>query len=280
MLHRRTGYLAKTVEALRVLRLDRRSPKGLPGASLIALTASALLACGGSPTPPGMPAPPSRQQLTTATFTITYTQSEATSISAIADLAEASVPRVREALGVTQPAQVRVSYYETHAELAAAVRPFVGAIPSWATGLVTSGQDIHLLSAGAAGSGQIAQAATLLVHEFAHCVTLQLDQASGNNPRWLWETIAIYLAGQFRQPSSVAALRDGQAPALSVLNVFDNNVVYDVGFLLGEFIVERGGTAALRQLVLARGNTTTVLGLSETEFVSEWRTWIRARHGI
>jgi len=53
-----------------------------------------------------------------------------------------------------------------------------------------------------------------------------------------------------------------------------------VGFLLGEFIIERGGTDALRRLVQLRGDTMAALELSEAMLVSEWRAWIRARHGV
>ena len=223
---------------------------------------------------------PPLPQLTTTTFSITYTAADAGSVSAIANTAEASVARIREALGVSQGARVRVNYYATHSELAAAVRPYVGTIPSWATGVVTAGDAIHLLSPAASGPDQIAAAATILIHEFAHCVTLQLSPDSGNNPRWLWETIALYYANQFRHPSTVDAFRSGGAPALSALNGQENTVVYEVGFLLGEFIIERGGPGALRRLVQVRGNTTAALELSEATLVSEWRAWIRSRHGV
>ena len=247
----------------------------------LAVTSFCLVGCGGSPSQPSqaVPPPPSLQ-LTTTTFSITYTAADAGSVSAIANSAEASVARIREALGVSQGPRVRVTYYATHAELAAAVRPFVGTIPSWATGVVTAGDAIHLLSSAAAGPDQIAAAATTLIHEFAHCVTLQLVPGSGNNPRWLWETIALYYANQFRDPTTVGAFRSGGAPTLSTLNGLENTVLYEVGFLLGEFIIERGGSDALRRLVQLRGDTMAALELSEAALVSEWRAWIRARHGV
>ena len=45
---------------------------------------------------------------------------------------------------------------------------------------------------GVRSSGMVSH----LVHEFAHCVSLQVNPRIANNPRWLWESVAIYESRQ------------------------------------------------------------------------------------
>ena len=40
------------------------------------------------------------------------------------------------------------------------------------------------------------------VHEFAHGVSLHVNPRFGNNPRWLWEAVAIY---EQADPDALAA---------------------------------------------------------------------------
>ena len=42
-----------------------------------------------------------------------------------------------------------------------------------------------------------------IVHEFAHCASMRVNPAIANNPRWLWETVALYEAGQIVDPRTL-----------------------------------------------------------------------------
>jgi hypothetical protein len=223
--------------------------------------------------PPTQPSPVWRQHAG-ANFIFNYTGSDAAGIDALARESDARAPAVVAHLGAAGMAQVRVFLYPTHAELANAVRPIVGEIPSWATGLATSAREIHLQSTGVSNADQARAAATLVTHEFAHCVTLHVNAASGNNPRWLWETVALFEAGQARDPRTVQALSSGP-PALSTLNGFDSTLIYDIGHSLGAFIVERAGADALRRLILSSGDTQSVLGMSPDAMLQAWHASVR-----
>ena len=41
-------------------------------------------------------------------------------------------------------------------------------------------------------------------HEFAHCVSLKINPAIGNNPRWLWQAVALYEANLPWDPSMLS----------------------------------------------------------------------------
>ena len=93
-------------------------------------------------------------------------------------------------------ARVRVTFYVDHAALEAATIAVAGVIPAAASGLVTSDPAIHMMSPGSPGWGPVDLVATNVVHELAHCVSLRVNPRIGNNPRWLWESVAVYEAGQ------------------------------------------------------------------------------------
>ena len=235
-----------------------------------------LIACGG-PTGPGTPGGngPAPQQLTSTYFQFTYPAADAESVRSIAAAADTGVPGIIAELGANEMPHVRVTYYQSQSAMADAVRPIVGSIPSFASGLVTSSRDIHLV----VSTEVIARRTTTLLHEFAHCVSLHRNPSIANNPRWLWETLAIYAARDRSNAPRLAAALAGPQPTFPQLNSFDNTLIYDVGFSLGEFIVERGGIDALRALLISNGNTNAALGLSLDEFLAAWFTWARARAG-
>lgn len=234
-----------------------------------------LVAAGCSPSKPsGL-----RLQHASAHFTFHYTGPDRTVIETISPIIESAFPRVVTDLGADGIGRVDVFFYETHDDLADAVRPVVGAIPSWATGLVTSAQRIHLLSPRAADVSA-AGAATQVVHEFAHCATLFVNPSLANNPRWLWEAIALYEAGESVDPRGLPYLSTGPYPTLSVLSVMSDRRIYDVGYLLGEFVVSRWGLSGLRTLIRSSGNVESSLGLATRDFETDWISFVRARYGM
>ncbi len=79
-----------------------------------------------------------------------------------------------------------------------------------------------------------------MVHEMCNSVSLYVSPSFANNPRWLWESVALY----------------------------ENS----------ELVVARGGRAALVQLIRAHGDTAAVLGLSPAEFETAWYAYVRDRY--
>ncbi|WP_282073328.1 hypothetical protein, partial [Janibacter hoylei] len=81
------------------------------------------------------------------------------------------------------------------------------------------------------------------VHEFVHVATLNLEPDFGNNPRWLWEAVALYLANEFVDPRSTEIMQDQKCPSLQQLDApFDNGgAIYEAGYLLIQFIETKWG---------------------------------------
>ena len=81
-------------------------------------------------------------------------------------------------------------------------------------------------------------------------------------------------------PRSLDYLVRGAFPTLQQLNADANadRQVYEVGYLLGEFIVTRRGRATFVELIRTNANLSSVLGLSAPEFETAWQAFVRQRY--
>jgi hypothetical protein len=250
----------------------------------LALVCAALApACGGG-SPPAGPTPsatsaPVFETHDTANFTFHYTAVDATTVAQTAARLEAEQARITRDLGVTGMGRVTVTLYPDQASLRAGVAPIVGTIPSFATGLVTGPYAVHIVSPSAGPRGYDTGVVEI-VHEFAHGVSLVANPGFANNPRWLWETVAQYEAGQLVDPRGLSYMTSLQPPTLAQLSQISDVRIYDVGALIGAFIVETWGREPMARLVRANGDVAAVLGVDEATFVSRWMAYTRARYGF
>jgi hypothetical protein len=231
----------------------------------VACVGTLLIACGQPPSAPSGDAA-SLTTLVTPHFTFSYASSDAALVQNYGTTLEEQFARITTDLGVASMPRVAVHFYPTHNELAAAVAPLVGSIPSWANGLATASDQIHVV---------VQIGATNLVHEFAHCVSMRINPRIANNPRWFWESVAIFEAGQRVNPAALSYMVAGTPPAIAALNGFDNTLIYDVGYTIGEFIDARGGRAAIRALIANQADVQATLGLSLPEFERAWFVYTR-----
>jgi hypothetical protein len=173
-----------------------------------------------------------------------------------------------------------VTLYPDRESFRAAVVPLIGNVPAFASGLVTGPGDIHVLSPNLASAWSYANGVVAVVHEFAHCASMRVNPDIANNPRWLWETVALYEAGQIVDPRTLPYMAAHRPPALADLDRIENTAIYEVGGLIGQFIVETRGRAALRELVRTGGALPAVLGVDQTVFVSQWMEYLERRYGL
>jgi hypothetical protein len=247
------------------------------------LAATLAVACGGgggvtSPPAPATPPPVAFSSHASAHFTFRYAPMDAATIEATAAAVEAQHARIVSALGVPGMPAVTVTLYPDVDSLRAGVAPIVGSIPAFASGLVTGPTAIHVLSprspawVGDAGL-------TAIVHEFAHCASMVLNPSIANNPRWLWESVALYEAGQVLDPRAFPYVTAGPFPTLAQLSRIEDTRIYDVGGLIGAYVVDRWGEHGMRDLVRTNGGLQA-LGVDEAAFVRGWHAYARERYGF
>jgi hypothetical protein len=211
---------------------------------------------------------------TTPHFTFRYPSIDRASIGDTAARVEREYARIVGALGVTDMPRVTVTFYTSHAALEAATTSIAGEVPPWAYGLVTAEDQIHCMSPNLKDWGPYDRRVSDIVHELAHAVTLHVNPTFANNPRWLWEAVAIYVAGQDSDPRRLTATVLPRPPALTQLNELADKRIYDVGYSIGELIESRWGGAALRKLVSSNGDTAGTLGISLAEFEAQWASFV------
>lgn len=121
--------------------------------------------------------------------------------------------------------------------------------------------DFRMVSPNATGIDSI-----LLIqgvtHEFTHVVHLNVDY-SPNNPRWLWEGMAMFEANMFYDPSQFPGFKDKKFPPLSTLG---GGMEYMLGYVIIEAIKDTWGFEKVIELIKKQGNVESVLKIDQKKF--------------
>jgi hypothetical protein len=211
----------------------------------------------------------------TTHFRIYYTELDDTNIKEIADSLENSHPKITGQLQSGDLPIVNVHFYENIAALTKVFPDF----PIWAVGQAISVSEIHMISPNDPKQDYQTMIRNTK-HEFAHCVSMKINSTINNNPRWLWESVALYEANLPWDPHMLSYLVNQQPPSLKELNEFSNPKLYEVGYFIAQFIVETHGATALKSLILNNGNLKDTLKLDEAAFSKQWFTFVKKKYGI
>jgi len=224
-----------------------------------------LAGCPGkdSPTSPEGGSPPGvTVSRSTAHFDLEYDPRDSGKMPAYESALEDNYERILNDLEVTGLPRVYGRFYPDQASFDAAF--------NWAAGekgLVLDVDDFRVVTVP---FDPIAP-----VHEFTHCASLSID-IDAFQVVWLWESVAVWETGAFVPPSSVPCVANGELPTLERLNQRDPACsVYDLGYTIGELIVQRWGPSALHDLLAAHGDIRGVLGISVARFEADWHTFLK-----
>ena len=248
-------------------------------AGLVAAALALAASCDSSPVEPSSSSGSEQLalKLSTAHFRVLADRASPTALQAIADALEAAYPRVTADLRTGELAAVSAYVWTDEASFNAAMRSNLGVVWPGTKGYVFAPSNVAVLAVASAGA--VAQTAT---HEFIHVATLAVNPSISNNPRWLWETVALYENREFVHPATLAYMRTGQLPTLAALNAGfnDSRQIYEVGCVLGEFIVANWGLDGMVRLVQTNGNVPDTLGLSVADFEARWYAFLKANYGV
>ena len=118
------------------------------------------------------------------------------------------------------------------------------------------------------------------VHQFAHLISTARNPVIATESPWLFESVALYAAKQFRSPAQMSCVTLSDVPNLTSLNEPDNRIILDrVGYLIGEFIVAEFGGDALAKLIDANADLK-VLGTTRPLFERSWHRYMSNRYLI
>lgn len=227
------------------------------------------IGCGGdSVTGPSAVSEPLTLRVQTAHFQVFGGSTPEATLRAAADRLEVEYSRILSDLGVPSHPTVSVRVWHDATSYYNELTRYFGTRYQ-ATGYITGPVELRLLD----GSNLNIN----VVHEFIHAVSLDVNARFGNNPRWFWETVALYENGEFVDPRMLDYVRRGDFPTLQQLNVDVNGgtQIYQLGYVLGEFIVTRYGRAAFVRLIETNADLQAVLGLTTAEFEAAWQSYVR-----
>ena len=235
------------------------------------LTAACSGGGGGTPQQASPVAETLAERIVTPRFRVHAGLAPDAVVREIADLLESEFPRVTADLGVTGVRPVRVMVWQDASSFGDEMLRHLGGRYA-SSGYVTGPDELRVLV--------VPGVARNAAHEFCHVASLWLNPTFGNNPRWLWESVALYESGERVDPRSLPYLLRGEFPTLAALNADPNasRQVYELGYLLGELVVARFGREGLLRMIQSNGDTAGSLGLATAAFEAEWRAFVRARY--
>jgi hypothetical protein len=184
-----------------------------------------------------------------------------------------NVERICKDLGATQPTSYTIRIWGNNSSYLAYQTKLFGTNYPGSSGYVMGAGEMGILNVS--GLPDVAE------HEFAHSMSLRINSSFANNPRWLWEAVAIYESGEFKDPTKFSYLKNGDYPTIAELDEGFNTStyqIYDVGYLITEFILNKWGSDKLNQLIKKNGNLQSVLGISTTEFGSQWEQFVKQKY--
>lgn len=212
-------------------------------------------------------------------FKIYYTKVDNGHIRAIADSLETNSARIITDLQAPELPIVSVHFYADTIYYREGVKTWAPHLPWYSTGCTRGDSVIHMISPD--GPHQDYQAMIKsAIHEYAHCVSRHINNTFANNPRWLWEAIAIYESNQTSDPRQLTYLVNQKPPTLKQLNDFSDTTIYDVGYFIAQYLVETKGNAVLNTLIKNNGNIRQVLDMNDEAFTRQWFAFVKKKYGI
>ena len=240
--------------------------------TMVAAAIAQLVACGGqTTTSPTAAIETLELRVQTEHFRVFAGATPDASVRAAADRLEAEYPRILRALNLPAVPLVSVRIWHDQATYFNELTRYFG-VRYQAAGYITGPTELRVLD--------MPGLAVNVVHEFVHAASMSVNAGIANNPRWLWETIALYENGEFVDPRRLDYIVRGTFPTLQQLNVDPNagRQIYELGFVLGEFIVSRWGRPGFLRLIQTNADIPGVLGVSTAEFESAWQSYVRERY--
>lgn len=231
-------------------------------------------------------------ELKTDHFIISYHGIYKEEAQDVADNLEKNYNRIRTDLNDPDHDAIRVFIHSVQADF----NKGTGLLNSNANGVSRGPNEFHLLWTNWFNSIFPDDPIKTAIHEFTHCVQLNIlikeEQRKWGNadngdfdkmfeekfmkeyPQWFWEAICDYEAGIVNSIS----VKYGMRKNLTLTDLNNSNQIYNVGYTVVEYIVEKWGNDKLPVLITSYVDIKTVLGVSESDFEKGWVDFVKEKY--
>jgi len=231
-------------------------------------------------------------ELRTDHFIISYRGIYQEEAQDIADNLEENYDKIRTNLNDPDHGTIRVFVHPTQTDF----NNGTGLPNSTANGTSRGPNEFHIIWTNWFNSVFPNDPIKTAIHEFTHCVQLNIlikeaQRQMGNvdnegfekmfeekfineYPQWFWEAICDYEAGIVNN----LGVKYGMSKNLTLKELNSSNQIYNVGYTIIEFIVEKWGKDKLPILIRSYVDISTVLGVSESDFEKDWANFVDERY--
>jgi hypothetical protein len=231
-------------------------------------------------------------ELRTNHFVVTYQGIRKEEARFIADNLEEDYDRIRTNLNDPDHDTIRVFIHAAQADF----NKGTGLPNSTANGTSRGPNEFHLVWTNWINSIFPDDPLKTAIHEFTHCVQLNIlikeaqresgtmDKAQFDKmfeekfineyPQWFWEAVSDYEAGIVNNIS----VKYGMTKNLTLRDLSNSNQIYNVGYTIVEYIVEKWGRDKLPILISSYVDIKSVLGVSEADFEKGWVDFVEEKY--
>jgi hypothetical protein len=251
-----------------------------------------IITCLGLKTFRGISVVNKLTELRTNHFVISYQGIYEGEAQNLADNLEENYHRIRTNLNDPDHDTIRVFVHPVQADF----NKGTGLLNSNANGVSRGPNEFHLLWTNWFNSIFPDDPVKTAIHEFTHCVQLNIlikeehknwidaDKGDFNKmfeekfikeyPQWFWEAICDYEARIVNRIS----VKYGMKKNLTLKDLNNSNQIYNVGYTIIEYIVEKWGKDKLPILITSYVDINTVLGVSESDFEDGWVDFVDKKY--
>ena len=155
--------------------------------------------------------------------------------------------------------------------------------PKWQRGRAWDKDEIRMLSPITVKeeTGEDVQLNHVVLHEFIHCIHLNMVKDGVRVPGWLWEGIAMYkgCCQWVENPKKLDYIKNGRRPTLKQIEKDrTDQMKYDLGYFIIKFLDQEHGWEKVLQLIHSNGQIKEILGVSENDFQKDFYDYIEANY--
>jgi hypothetical protein len=231
-------------------------------------------------------------ELRTSHFLITYQGIYKEEAQDIADNLEENYERIRINLNDPDHDMIRVFVHATQTDFNRAT----GLPNSTANGTSRGPNEFHVIWTNWFNSFFPDDPIKTAIHEFTHCVQLNIlikeaqrafggvgngdfdkifeEKFINEYPQWFWEAICDYEACIVNSMS----VKYGMKKNLTLRDLNRGNQIYNVGYTIIEYIVDKWGKDKLPVLITSYVDIKNVLGVSESDFEKGWVDFVNEKY--